>query len=204
MWSTWATTTGNVPTARNVTGVDQRAQANRLGVTPQPGERGPGVGVGGQTGGRTHLEVVVGAEEGVKPTFLGGTSHRQQLLVGGPLLGFGEDSQSHARTVVPSGQSAVKRRSSQSAVSSMAPAKGPPRWTRLPSGVRVPGALRTAPRSCRVASMQKFAPWRRPTLQAPAVGVGGQRAAETGVRQPRQTDPLHPARRTPGPRATGT
>jgi hypothetical protein len=41
----------------------------------------------------SHREVVVAAEEGPEPEALGGRGHREQIVVGGTLLGLGEDAQ---------------------------------------------------------------------------------------------------------------
>ena len=43
-----------------------------------------------------HHQVVVGAEEGVETEPFRGLRHRQQVVVAGPLLGFGEDPELHA------------------------------------------------------------------------------------------------------------
>ena len=48
-----------------------------------------------------HLQVVVGAEEGVEAELLGAPGDGEQVVVGGALLGLGEDAELHAgrRTV---------------------------------------------------------------------------------------------------------
>ena len=48
---------------------------------------------------RAHREVVVGAEEGVEAELLGGSGDGEQVVVGGALLGLGEDPEVHAGTV---------------------------------------------------------------------------------------------------------
>ena len=74
---------------------DEGAQADALGVACQAGERRPCVGDAGSSVDRSHLEDVVGSEEGVEAAFLGGARHGEELLVAGALLRLGEDAQRH-------------------------------------------------------------------------------------------------------------
>ncbi len=70
-----------------------KADAGRLGR--ESGEGRPGVGRARLPGHRPHLEVVVGAEEGVEAELFGGLRNSAQRGVRGALLGLGEDPQSH-------------------------------------------------------------------------------------------------------------
>ena len=81
---------------------DQRAETDRGGLTGDAGECHPRVGRPGQTGNRPHLQVVVGTEERVVPGVLRGLGHAQQVVVGGPLLRFGEDPQLELLVHTPS------------------------------------------------------------------------------------------------------
>ena len=47
-----------------------------------------------------HDQVVVAAEEGVEAVLLGGPGHGQEVVVGGALLGLGEDAEVHAPGLV--------------------------------------------------------------------------------------------------------
>ncbi len=87
-------------------GGHQRAQADPGGLPGQPGEGDPGVGGAGQAVRVAHAQVVVRAEEGAVVQVLGGPGHSQQRVVGGPLLGLGEDAQVHALILPPARPSA--------------------------------------------------------------------------------------------------
>lgn len=78
---------------------DQGAQPDRGGLSGEAGERDPGVRGSRQPRGATHGQVVIGAEEGIKTFAFGASSHAQLLVVGGALLWFEEDSQSHLRII---------------------------------------------------------------------------------------------------------
>ena len=87
----------------------------RLVSRARPAERHPGVGRAGQAVA-AHRQVVVGAEEGVEADLLGAPGDGQQVVVGGALLGLGEDPQFHAPTLTsapdppPGGSSGCARR----------------------------------------------------------------------------------------------
>ena len=74
---------------------DQGAQPDRGGVAGDAGQGDPGVAGAGEAVGTPHRQVVVAPEEGVEAQGLGGPGHGQQGLVGGALLGLGEDAQEH-------------------------------------------------------------------------------------------------------------
>ena len=76
---------------------DEGAEPDAVGVTGEAGERGPRVGRPGAGVRRRDLQVVVGPEEGVEARLLGDVRHREELVVGGALLGLGEDPQLHGR-----------------------------------------------------------------------------------------------------------
>ena len=87
---------------------DQRAQADGGGVAGEPGQRDPGIGRAGQPRHVAHLEVVVGSEERAEAQLLGGAGDGEEVVVGGALLGLGEDAQFHdarryRRAVAPVG-----------------------------------------------------------------------------------------------------
>ena len=63
-----------------------------------PAERDPGVGRARAGRRRAHLQVVVGAEEGVEAERLGAPGHGQEVVVGRALLGLGEDAELLAGT----------------------------------------------------------------------------------------------------------
>jgi hypothetical protein len=71
----------------------QRAEPDAAGLAGQPGQRDPGVGGTRQALRVAHLQVVVGAEEGVEAQLLGGLGDGELGVVAGALLGFGEDTQ---------------------------------------------------------------------------------------------------------------
>ncbi len=73
----------------------QGAEADALGLTGESGEGDPGVGGAGQAVHGAHLHIVVGPEERVEAKVLGGLRHGEQGVVGGPLLGLGEDAKIH-------------------------------------------------------------------------------------------------------------
>ena len=75
---------------------DQGAQPDPGGLPGDAGQGHPGVGGTGQAVGAAHGQVVVAAEEAVEAEGLRRPGHRQQLIVGGALLGLGEDAQEHA------------------------------------------------------------------------------------------------------------
>ena len=74
-------------------GRDQRAEADRRRFAGQPAKRDPGVGRARQTTDATHLQEVVAAKEAAEAERLGALGERQQRVVGGALLGLGEDAQ---------------------------------------------------------------------------------------------------------------
>src|SRR5699024_10486711 len=73
---------------------------DRAGVPGQAGEGGPRVG-GTRPGGPAHVEVVVRPEERPEPEPLGLEGHGQEVVVGGTLLGFGEDPELHGTAPYP-------------------------------------------------------------------------------------------------------
>jgi hypothetical protein len=77
-------------------GGHQGAEPDALGLTGEPGQGDPGVGRAGQAVHGAHAEVMVGTEEGVEAEVLGGLGDGEQSVVGGPLLGLGEDAKIHA------------------------------------------------------------------------------------------------------------
>ena len=80
-----------------------RAEPDRAGLAGQAGQRHPGVAGARQPLG-AHAEVVVGAEEGPEAETFGLLGDPHQVVVGGSLLGFGEDAQLHGRQPVRRGQ----------------------------------------------------------------------------------------------------
>ena len=68
----------------------QGAEPDPAGFPCQSGQRRPGVGRAGAAVAVAHVEVVVGAEEGPVSAVLGAARHRQQLVIAGALLRFGE------------------------------------------------------------------------------------------------------------------
>ncbi|MGC0329021.1 hypothetical protein RKD23_002011 [Streptomyces sp. SAI-170] len=74
----------------------QGAEPDALGLPREAREGDPGVGGAGQAVDVTHLEVVVGAEEGVEAEVFRGLGHGEEGVVGGALLWFGEDAEIHA------------------------------------------------------------------------------------------------------------
>jgi hypothetical protein len=81
-------------------GADERAEPDPLGVTGQTRQRDPRVGRAGQAVRVPHHEVVVGTEERVEPALLRLAGDRQQIVVRGTLLGFGEDPEQHADNAI--------------------------------------------------------------------------------------------------------
>src|SRR5690606_35357687 len=73
---------------------DQRAEPDRGGLAGEAGQRDPGVARPGLAVA-AHGEVVVGAEERIEPQQLALLGDREEVVVGGALLGLGEDAQSH-------------------------------------------------------------------------------------------------------------
>ncbi len=71
---------------------DQSAQADPRGLAGQTGQRDPGIGRPRKTGNPAHLQIVIGPEERIEPRILGHLRNPQQIIVGCPLLGLGEDS----------------------------------------------------------------------------------------------------------------
>ena len=69
----------------------------------------------------------------------------------------------------------------QSAVISTAPEKGPTALAQTPTSASGTWRSPHSPRSWRTVSMQKLAPCRRPTLQAPPSVLVGSRPPEPGV-----------------------
>ncbi len=95
IWSTCATATASGPGRRNVadvTSVPSRirdvSRASPARVTYE--SVGPGLAR------RPHREEVVGPEERVETALLGRPRHPEQVVVGRPLLGLGEDPEVHA------------------------------------------------------------------------------------------------------------
>jgi hypothetical protein len=82
-------------------GGHQGAEPDALGLAGESGQGDPGVGGAGQAVHVAHAEVVVGAEEGVEAEVLGGLGDGEQSVVGGPLLGLGEDAEIHALHPAP-------------------------------------------------------------------------------------------------------
>lgn len=78
------------------TGGHQGAEPDALGLTGESGQGEPGVGGAWQAVAGAHAEVVVGTEEGVEAEVLGGLGDGEQRVIGGPLLGLGEDAEIHA------------------------------------------------------------------------------------------------------------
>jgi hypothetical protein len=80
---------------------DQGAEPDPACVAGQAGQDDPRVGRPRQPGGRVggpvgaHVEPVVGPEEGVEAECFGLLGHGGQVVVGGALLGFGEDAKVH-------------------------------------------------------------------------------------------------------------
>ena len=98
IWSTWATEMASGPGSRNVAEVTSVPSRIRLVSRARPARViqasvGPGQAVA------AHLQVVVGAEEGVEADLLGAPGDGEQVVVGGALLGLGEDPQLHAPTL---------------------------------------------------------------------------------------------------------
>ena len=76
---------------------DERAEPDPRRLATERGERHPHVGRPGAGVARADAHVVIGAEERVEPQLLGELGHAQELVVGGALLGLGEDPQPHRR-----------------------------------------------------------------------------------------------------------
>lgn len=74
---------------------DEGSQSDRRCLAGQTGQCRPGVGRSGETVPRTHLQVVVGPEEGIKPLFFAAEGYGQLIVVGGTLLGFDKEAESH-------------------------------------------------------------------------------------------------------------
>ena len=93
IWSTCATLIASSPGLRNVTGetsvpsrivdVSRASPASVIHASVGPGQARP----------VAHHEVVVAAEEGAEAERLGPLGHREQRVVRGALLGFGEDAE---------------------------------------------------------------------------------------------------------------
>ncbi len=79
---------------------DQRAELDPAGLAGQSGQRDPGVGRSGQAVAVAHHEVVVRPEERVEAVLLGLACHREQVVVRGTLLGFGEDPEKHGDNAI--------------------------------------------------------------------------------------------------------
>ena len=77
----------------------ERAEADAGGLTCEGRERDPRVRSTRARVSVAHEQVVIAPEERVEPEVLGATGDREELVVGGPLLGLGEDAQQHARTL---------------------------------------------------------------------------------------------------------
>ena len=73
----------------------QSAKPDGGRVSGQSGQGDPRIGGARQAADGTHLQIVVGAEECRKALLLSAAGNSQQIVVGGALLGFGEDSQFH-------------------------------------------------------------------------------------------------------------
>ncbi len=76
-------------------GGHQGAEADALGLTGEAGEGDPGVGGAGEAVAVAHLQIVVGAEEGVEAEVLGGLGDGEEGVVARALLGLGEDAEIH-------------------------------------------------------------------------------------------------------------
>ena len=93
---------------------DERAQSDGRRLTSDAAERHPRVGRAGQPGGAAHRQVVIAAEERAVPESLGPLGDGQEVVVGGSLLGFGEDAQigevhaSEGRAITDGCRSAVR------------------------------------------------------------------------------------------------
>ena len=83
-----------------MTGRHEGAEADARGVAREGGEREPGVGRAGKAVA-VERHVVIGAEEGVEAELLAEAGERRELGVVRALLGLGEDSQAHGRTLPP-------------------------------------------------------------------------------------------------------
>ena len=75
---------------------DQRPEPDPAGLDGEAGQGGPGVGRPGLAGAAAELQVVVGAEERVEAEVLRRPGDAAERRVAGPLLGLGEDPESHA------------------------------------------------------------------------------------------------------------
>ena len=96
MASTSATETAKGPGSRKVAEVTSVPRPDPVGLPGDAGQGDPGIGRTGQAVGASDRQVVVASEEGVEAEGLRRLGDRQQLVVGGTLLGLGEDSQEHA------------------------------------------------------------------------------------------------------------
>ena len=84
-------------------GGEHGPEADALGVPGQSGEGDPRVARPRKAADLTHLQVVVRAEEGVEAQLLGQLGDGEKLVVGGALLGLGEDSEVHKAATLPRG-----------------------------------------------------------------------------------------------------
>lgn len=80
-------------------GADEGAEADPARLPGQRGQRDPRVRRTGQAGTVALHHVVIGSEERVESAFLRPPRHREQIVVRGTLLRFGEDPQLHAATL---------------------------------------------------------------------------------------------------------
>jgi len=74
---------------------EQPTLADLERLARQAGEGDPGIGGPRQPRSAAHGEIVIGAEEGVEALTLGTHRHAELLVVGGTLLWFEKDSQTH-------------------------------------------------------------------------------------------------------------
>ena len=96
MASTCATAIASGPGRRNVTG-DTRVPSRSVVVSRARPASVIHASVGpGQAVAEGEADVVVGAEVGVEAELLGEQRDRELVVVGRPLLGFGEDPEAHA------------------------------------------------------------------------------------------------------------
>jgi hypothetical protein len=79
----------------------QGAEPDRGRLPGQPRQGDPGVGGAGARVALPDALVVVGPEERVEPQALGGLGHDEEFVVGGPLLGLGEEPQFHDAIIRP-------------------------------------------------------------------------------------------------------
>ena len=187
MASTWATLMASGPGSRKVAAVI-RVPRRMVLVSRAIPARVIQASVGpGRPSARAHGQVVVAAEEGAEAEALGRPGDGQEIVVGGTLLGLGEDAEVHASGL----------RSARAPDARGQPIDRP--WSRAPSSISA-SAAPTSPMDMARSSLGRSSPDVRPQGQLLQEERGHQH--HHGDRHPHEEDGVErPARTSRGSRA---